>query len=210
MNPSRCRGCKFLCRYGNLLCRTQDNWLDSAKFVRQIAWQKRVQKTLRFQENVNGDVELLVVEEIERMLSRGQASDPWRDLTRAEIEALSRGGVERNPARLELERDPFVRSAVEYGAMIATSFTVPEVAKMLRVDDSRIRQRLSSRTIYGIRLPSGWRIPRFQFDGERLLPGVDRVLPHLRKNLHPLELLHWFTTPSPDLVVGDDETPISP
>jgi len=36
---------------------------------------------------------------------------------------------------------------------------VPELAKRLRVDESRVRQRLVSHRLYGIKVGKGWRIP---------------------------------------------------
>jgi hypothetical protein len=32
----------------------------------------------------------------------------------------------------------------------------------------------------------------------------------LRTGLHPVGVWRWFTTTNPDLVVGEDETPVSP
>ena len=40
--------------------------------------------------------------------------------------------------------------------------------------------------MYGIRRPSGWLLPLFQFDGDRLVPDIERVLPRLDPRLHAL------------------------
>ncbi len=88
---------------------------------------------------------------------------------------------------------------------------MPEVARLLGVDDSRVRQRLTKRSLYGIKLPDGWRLPAFQFDPARpgrLVPGIGRVLPRLDPALHPVAVYRWFTLPNVDLVL--DDTPVSP
>lgn len=58
---------------------------------------------------------------------------------------------------------------------------------MMRVAPSRIRYRLTSRppSLYGIRTASRWRIPRFQFHGEELLPGMSETVAELDVDLHP-------------------------
>jgi hypothetical protein len=79
---------------------------------------------------------------------------------------------------------------------------------MLGVDDSRVRQRLAERTLYGIKLRSGWRLPLFQFDDGQAVPGIDVVFPCLDPGLHPVAVYQWFTTPAPDLLL--DDQPVSP
>ena len=63
-----------------------------------------------------------------------------------------------------------------------------------------------------IRLRDGpvWRMPRWQFAGGWVVPGAERVFPAIPANAHPVALARWFTSPDPDLVVGPDETPVSP
>jgi hypothetical protein len=91
---------------------------------------------------------------------------------------------------------------------------VAQAAGHLGVAESRVRQRLGERTLYGIKRPGGWRLPRFQFTTrvtERgTVPGIERVLPRLAPDLHPLEVVGWLTTPNPDLTVGEEERPVSP
>lgn len=148
------------------------------------------------------EIEKLVVEAMEQMVSGRYALDPKQDLTSAEKDALSRGGLVLEEIDLGRE-DPLLRSSTEYAALVASSLTVHQVAGMLGVDDSRIRQRLANRTIYGIKLRAGWRIPLFQFAEGHLLPGIEPVLQQLAGDLHPLAVLHWFTQPNPDLIVTD-------
>jgi hypothetical protein len=90
------------------------------------------------------------------------------------------------------------------------SYTAEQAADLLGVNASRIRQRLGgpSRTLYGIKPGKEWRIPKFQFEGRRLIPGIERVVERLAAGLHPVAVYRWFLTPIPDLTV--DETPTSP
>jgi hypothetical protein len=55
-----------------------------------------------------------------------------------------------------------------------------------------------------------WRLVAFQFAGRSLIPGLERVLPHLPRDLHPLAVLGWLTRANPDLYSDVDETPIAP
>lgn len=136
-------------------------------------------------------------------------ADQRTDLTEGEIAALRRGGLDLRPVARKRE-DPLLRAAVSYSALLATSYDVPQVARLLGVDRSRVRQRLAARTLYGIKRTAGWRLPRFQFAEDRPLPGLEVVLARLRPEVHPLVLYRWFTTPNPDLVDGEGEDPVSP
>jgi hypothetical protein len=100
------------------------------------------------------------------------------------------------------------RTAAEYAALHDTSLTVAETAQRLGVDPSRVRQLLAARKLYGLQIKGAWRIPAFQFEGERLLPGLDEVVPALPKDLHPVGIFHWFTEPNPDL--SSEEHRMSP
>lgn len=136
--------------------------------------------------------------------------EPQRDLTTAEVEALRHGGFDLEDEVLG-EADPLARTAAEYAALIQTSLTIAEAAARLRVETSRIRQRLTARppTLYGIRLESGWRIPEFQFEGDGLLPGWSEVVAALDPELHPISVYRWLTTPTSDLE-GRDGRRLSP
>jgi hypothetical protein len=106
--------------------------------------------------------------------------------------------------------DALVRSAAEFAALVAASYSVSEAATRLGVDPSRVRHRLADHTLFGVRLSSGWRVPAFQFADRQIVPDLERVLPRLPSDLHPLSVLHWLTLPNPDLVIGTEERPVSP
>lgn len=129
-------------------------------------------------------------------------------LTSEELAFLRAGGVD--PAEEIAGPDPFVRGIAEHAAILKTSLTVGEVAAALGVTETRVRQRLQKRTLYGIETRHGWRIPSFQLTADGELPGWATVAPKLPAGLSPVELMGWLTLPNPDLGVGEDETPTSP
>jgi len=100
------------------------------------------------------------------------------ELTAAEAAALERGGLRPSPPRDIVDR-VLAGSAAELAALLGTAYSVAEAARLLRVHDSRVRHRLAARTLYGVRHAGGWLLPRFQFDGSRPVPGIERVFPRL-------------------------------
>ena len=137
---------------------------------------------------------------------------PHHDLTEAEQEALVRGGLDLAPRELG-ERDPLARTVADYAALLRRSRTVAETARLLGVNESRVRQRLGSKppTLYGWKLEGEWRIPDFLFERRRLIPGVSEVASRLDPAIHPVGFFRWFTMPDPDLATdGDRGNPLSP
>ena len=150
----------------------------------------------------------LVAEALEQVVPMRPLLDPRRELSAAEIAALEQGGFELDPLVLD-GAHPLIRSAAAYAALIGSSLSVAQAAARLHVAGSRVRQRLGERSLYGIKMRSGWRLPLFQFTDQGTVPGIDAVLPRLDPTLHPLSVVGWFTTPNPDLTYGDDEEPLS-
>lgn len=145
--------------------------------------------------------EALILEAVAQ-LPQQQPSNATRDLTPAETAALERGGFDTTPVEYG-DHDPFARTAAAYAALMATSLSAAEAARLLGVDSSRIRQRLAARTLYGVKVDEGWRLPAFQFDGAAVLAGLPAVLPHLDFALHPVAVVRFFTTPAPELELED-------
>jgi hypothetical protein len=133
--------------------------------------------------------------------------DPRAHLDPQTVEYLEQGGFD--PDRLDFGvRDPVIRGALEHAILRTTSLTTREAARRLRVNDSRIRQRLASRTLYGIKIDDAWRLPAFQFRNKRLVPVIERVLRRLPGNLHPVAVHRWFHLAHPELM--SDEQALSP
>jgi hypothetical protein len=144
----------------------------------------------------------LVKEAVSRLQRTLYRQDPREDLTAAEADVLERGGFSLEPQELGSE-DPLAQTVAEYTALLKSSFSTVEAAQKLGVDPSRIRQRLTSfpPTLYGVRIGTTWYIPEFQFDAEKLVPGIGSVVSRLDSELHPVAVLRWFTGPSADLAV---------
>lgn len=106
----------------------------------------------------------------------------------------------------------FEKSQIAYEMLLGRSYTLEEAARILKVNPSRLRQRLGQRTLYGIKDGRSWRVPRFQFDVKRqkIVRGIEKVLPRIRRDAHPLEVATWFSIPHQDLVVGEHEEPVTP
>lgn len=106
--------------------------------------------------------------------------------------------------------DAFERTQLDYQKLLDESIPLGQAAIMLSTPSHELRRRIQERALYGIVKEGVWHLPRFQFVGDRLLPGLDHVLPAIGYGAHPLELQRWFTLPHQGLVVGDAETPVSP
>ena len=131
------------------------------------------------------------------------------ELTEPELRVLETGGFDLDP-RVQEGADPLAQAAAEYAALLKTSLTTATVAATLGVDQSRIRQRLAERTLYGFRKGSQWLIPAFQFVQDQLLPGIGEVVSQLDPELHPVTVMRWFLTPQPDLYVEAIDQMLSP
>lgn len=130
-------------------------------------------------------------------------------LPAAEAELLREGGFDLS-ARRRGPKDPLARGLAEHAALIKTSLSVAEAATLLGVSEGRIRQRLGKHELFGIPMGREWRLPRFQFGEDGELPGWSHVAAQLPAELSPVALAAWMATPNPDLVVGEEETPVSP
>jgi predicted flap endonuclease-1-like 5' DNA nuclease len=144
-----------------------------------------------------GELDQMVVRALET-LPRTLYGDANRELSEADREVLEAGAADLE-VRYDEGNDPLAEAIAETAALLRTSLTTAEAAARLEVDVSRIRQRLADRTLFGLRHGNTWLIPSFQLDGDRLVPGIDEVLPHLDPEIHLLALFRWFTLPSPDL-----------
>jgi hypothetical protein len=131
-------------------------------------------------------------------------------LSEPEIDALKSVGANLNPWPPNDPRDPLTRTVADFMALIESSYSTAEVARFLRVDSSRVRQRIRERSLCGMEYEGGWRLPRFQFERRRVLPGLPEVLAALRPEISPLDVAQWFLSPHPDLELPGDESVTSP
>ena len=113
-------------------------------------------------------------------------------------------------SRFPAGQDPITRSIGEFAGLIKTSIRVAAAARRLSVDAGRIRQRLRERSLYGLRPDGKWLLPAFQFDGDRMVPGIAEALKRLHPELHPLEVEAFFLEPNEELAELREGDPISP
>jgi hypothetical protein len=141
----------------------------------------------------------------ERLATRSYLPAP--QLAAAEAELLDDAGfVEEDEGN-----DPLERTRIELELLLRESPLLEDAAHELKVSTGRLRQRLGERTLYGIKVGRAWRIPRFQFAKKgRLVRNIDKVLPAVSPEAHPLSIVTWFTLPHQDLVVGKQEKPATP
>lgn len=131
-------------------------------------------------------------------------------LTAEEERLLDETGLPDEP-RPPSVAHPVDIGIVEYAALLSDAVSVEEAAKLLGVNTSRIRQRLTrERSLYGFKSGSVWRIPKFQFDGRRTVAGIEKVFPNIRPEVDPTGVSRWLRLPHPDLVIGEDEKHVSP
>jgi hypothetical protein len=142
---------------------------------------------------------------------RGESGESAaRTLSAGEFEALRAVGLSTAPFDEGSARDPLTRSITDYMALLETSYSTSQAARYLKVDASRVRQRLREHSLFGIDYDGEKRLPRFQFERAKVIPGMREVLAALPEGLNPLDVAEWFLSPNPDLEVEDDKNPLSP
>lgn len=126
------------------------------------------------------------------------------ELTVAEIEVLEECGMDlkEHPD----QPDPLMRTTTEFAALLSTSLAPSAAAKRLRCHVTRIRQMIREHKLYAIQIDGRWRIPEFQFQGNRLIPNIGAVNAALNWEQHPLSILHWYALPEPDLETDNGQT----
>jgi hypothetical protein len=142
---------------------------------------------------------------------RGESGESAaRTLSAGELNALIAVGLTTAPFNEGSARDPLTRSITDYMALLETSYSTSRTARYLKVDASRVRQRLRENSLFGIDYDGEKRLPRFQFERAHVIPGLREVLAALPEGLNPLDVAEWFLSPNPDLEIDAQETPLSP
>lgn len=127
-----------------------------------------------------------------------------RTLSAGELDALKAVGLSTAPFEGGHAKDPLTRSIADYMALLETSYSTSQAARYLKVDASRVRQRLREHSLFGIDYDGEKRLPRFQFERKQVLPGLREVIAALPADLNPLDVAEWFLSPNPDLEIGDE------
>jgi len=135
--------------------------------------------------------------------SHRAGQSPTDALSQGEANALQRVGLSLEPFATSERTDPLARTVVDFMALLQSSYTTAEAAQLLGVNASRIRQKLKEHSLYAVRDEREWRLPRFQFEQRRPLPGLASVLAQCPADLNPLAVAEWFLLPNPDLESED-------
>ena len=105
-------------------------------------------------------------------------------------------------------------SAINAAARIridASSLTAAEVGEKLHLAASTVRQLGAVRKLYAYLVNGRLVFPDWQFTrtGNRVLPGLERILDVLPDDLHPQTVAGFFLTPQPDLVLNGEATAVA-
>lgn len=149
-------------------------------------------------------------EEFTAALTQQLQESPQPDttaLTTEQEQVLSRhGGVEPGQDS-DAGRHLVMSVQANLTEQIRSSIPVDEAAALLQIDPSRVRHRIRDHALCGFKLGAATRLPRWQFTADgAALPRLRSVLEALPRNLHPLEVTWFMTTPDPDLSIGGRET----
>lgn len=138
---------------------------------------------------------------------------PWAsELSVNEARLLDESGLpEDSDAYTEVAADVLAHT----GLLINTAYSAGEVASILNVNDSRVRQRRLARTLWAIYDSGVWVYPSMQFESDpttdlphKQIRGLDQVFSALAPDLHPVAVAGFLGTPHPDLAL--DGRPIAP
>ena len=103
------------------------------------------------------------------------------------------------------ERQARARIALrQLTSALSGSVSIKEAAAILGVDRSRVSRRITGKALWVFDLQGSRRIPRWQFLGDELLPGLDVIVPAIPRSTTPAVLDVFMHTPQPDF---DDRTP---
>lgn len=124
-------------------------------------------------------------------------------LSDVEVEVLREGGVDLKKNLKGL--DPLIQTQREFERYRAESLTPIEAATLLQTSEGNILKQIRSHQLYAIETEEQVpRLPRFQFYKGELLPGFETLAHAIPSDLHPIEVIEWFTEPNPDLFINDD------
>jgi hypothetical protein len=139
--------------------------------------------------------------------ARVAASESTAPLTEHEVRLLG-GGRTTLGRREPGAPDPVARTAAAAATLLAEALTIRSAAARLHTTEDDIAGRVGRRALYAVDGADGPRLPAFQFDGDHVVPGMERLLAVLPPGLHLVELYAWFTNPDPDLKL--DKENLSP
>lgn len=142
-----------------------------------------------------------------RRMHQGPPVNPVHEIDRETRRLFEAGGMTFAPLEPG-ETGAVIETATEYAQLLADSGTVRDVAKRIGRTEGRVRQMLRARELFAMRDEDTWRVPWFQFDGDRPVRGLGRVTQALPEGIHPVGVRRLLTSANPDLEL--DGRPVSP
>jgi len=102
------------------------------------------------------------------------------------------------------------RSATaKMAAILADSLSVEDASNRMDLHQSRLRQMLLDRTMFGVKIDGEWRVPAFQLRGKRQVRNLGHVLRATPPSVHPVEVVNWLLRPNRALEIEDQSvTPL--
>ncbi|WP_053070664.1 hypothetical protein [Halomonas sp. PR-M31] len=148
------------------------------------------------------DIESLAASAVEFLREHPiyEQANPTNALSVDEERLLMAGGAEGvgEPNRMASQYN--LRSAVaQYAQLVKRAYRQSEVATLLEVTTSRIRQRTDEGSLYALTSANRRVYPRWQFGESATLPNLEPVLNALSVSAHPLAVERFFLTPHADL-----------
>lgn len=99
------------------------------------------------------------------------------------------------------------QAASDYAALLETALVTGEVAELLGVSESRIRQLTAARRLVALG-GKPRRYPAWQFTDRGVVPNLELVIADVDPALDQVSLWRFFVTPDPDLALNG--VPVSP
>jgi hypothetical protein len=117
---------------------------------------------------------------------------------------LTEAGFTASPTAATAAR---VDRDIRMAGLVATSLSIADAAVRLGVTSARIRQRIADGTLWAFDSGRNRLLPPALFTDTGTVPHLDKVIPHIPRDLHPLTVQALLTQPQPSLVV--DGRPVS-
>ncbi|MGV6876788.1 hypothetical protein ACUSIJ_29540 [Pseudochelatococcus sp. B33] len=148
---------------------------------------------------------------LRRHANRFRFSTRSEPLSQTEANALRSVGA--TPEADQPDATPLIQTAANHSALVATALPLADAARRLRVTDGRLRQRIGEGSLLAVHGPDGrsLRIPVFQLTETGELPGLRVIMKAMRRELEPVQVAAFFTTPQVDLEddKGEPMTPVT-
>lgn len=131
--------------------------------------------------------------------------DDGLGLTGGELDFLTaHGGREApevvdgwDPAEQRRRRQQVAAESVQ--TVWAATVSASEAAELLGKGRPQVSRDLKGQKLYGIRVGSHWRVPRWQFVGGAAVPGLDKIVPAIPESLHPTAVEGFMTSVQDEL-----------